>query len=604
MKRLRYYLLNMKGDNETYKEMYAGKMREPVPDGFIEHNQPVYWDEQISYTITKSNRIELSRPTVTVSIPVHMLGIKEYSDVAADFAFRRFIPYIDELNEAVYNRKRTDKENGRYYLYRPNNKVQKRNVSYFSQVTQKYYEYLGNTTIRTLDHVKEIKEYTCLNLVLQIQLPHKKHKKGITMLTKDLPDAVRRYVADFETEPLEKAIALSDLQKGIRKWLRQSEYCAFIANGSILPRENDGESPLADAVPFVSTKEDEVMVCGICGMGIRKGVSVITGGGYSGKSTLLDALSNGIYNHIGGDGRELVITDDTAMKISAEDGRSIRNENLMPFIQWIPGGHPENFSTDHASGSTSQAANVMEAVDYGCQLLLLDEDKSATNFMIRDAVMKRVIEREPIVPFVDRVAELYQRTGISTIAVIGGCSDFFSVADQIYILNDYKISHITREAKEMKGQYGMEVEPQIPASVWKNRRRLRTDSLTTYPDGNTTEYLAISDMGFICIADEKIDVRMLHNIASMEQLNSIVFLIRKLANQINTKIFSGKGRGEVSEYVDVKECIQMLLHELEQEGLESLHSAFFTECGRWMEMPRLYEVMAVINRMRMLMFEN
>lgn len=137
MKRLRYYLLNMKGDNETFKEMYAGKRREPIPDGFIEHNQPVYWDEQISYTITKSNWIELSRTTVTVSIPVHLLGIKEYSDVAADFAFRRFIPYIDEMNETVYNRKRTDKENGRYYLYRPNNKVQKRNVSYFSQVTQK-----------------------------------------------------------------------------------------------------------------------------------------------------------------------------------------------------------------------------------------------------------------------------------------------------------------------------------------------------------------------------------------------------------------------------------------------------------------------------------
>ena len=134
------------------------------------------------------------------------------------------------------------------------------------------------------------------------------------------------------------------------------------------------------AVPFLSTPEDAVEVAGIRGMAFRKGVTVITGGGYSGKSTLLDALSAGIYDHAEGDGRELVITDASAMKISAEDGRSIRHVNLSPFIKWIPGGDPADFSTEHASGSTSQAANIMEAVGWGVKLLMIDEDKSATKF--------------------------------------------------------------------------------------------------------------------------------------------------------------------------------------------------------------------------------
>ena len=169
--------------------------------------------------------------------------------------------------------------------------------------------------------------------------------------------------------------------------------------------------------------EDQVEIAGVRGMLFRRGVTVITGGGYSGKSTLLDALSAGIYNHVEGDGRELVLTDQSAMKISAEDGRSVRHVNLSPFIKWMPGGDPADFSTDHASGSTSQAANVMEAVGWGVKLLLIDEDKSATNFMIQDPVMRILVEKEPVTPFVDRVRELQERKGVSTILVIGGSSE-------------------------------------------------------------------------------------------------------------------------------------------------------------------------------------
>ena len=172
-----------------------------------------------------------------------------------------------------------------------------------------------------MDGERDVPAYLCVSLMLQVQLPLGKHKKAIQMLTRDLPEAVNCFVNEFDHQGLRLALALSEKQQAIRRWLRDSGYCAFVANGSILPREKGGDGPMAGAVSFCSVPQDEVEVEGVRGMAFRKGVTVITGGGYSGKSTLLDALSAGIYDHVRGDGRELVITDETAMKISAEDGR-------------------------------------------------------------------------------------------------------------------------------------------------------------------------------------------------------------------------------------------------------------------------------------------
>ena len=236
----------------------------------------------------------------------------------------------------------------------------------------------------------------CLCFTIQVQLPKRKLRKAIQMLCKDLPDATLRFINDFDFAGLNKALRLAEQQNSIRQWLKNSEYCAFIANGSILPRANGTELPLKNAIPFKSTPNDEIEIYGIKGMGFKKGVTVITGGGYSGKSTLLDAISAGIYNHCIGDGRELCITDETAMVIAAEDGRCVKNLNISPFIKWIPGGNTNNFSTEHASGSTSQASNIIEAIDMNVKLLLIDEDKSATNFMIRDEKMKELIAKEVV----------------------------------------------------------------------------------------------------------------------------------------------------------------------------------------------------------------
>lgn len=647
MKRLKYYLLNMKPTSETYEEMYEGRMYESFMDKDpIVHNHALYWDGEIGYEITKSNRLELSRPTVVVHIPLHLLKLEDTGTAALDYVFRSFLPYVRTLNELNDNRKRTARENGHYFIYEPNSKVLRRNVIAVNTVAQKYYKILkGNTVeaidglrdrgiastasraymmIAPIDGVGDIPAYRCVSLMLQVQLPVGKHKKAVQMLTHDLPEAVNCFVNEFDRVGLRRALALHEKQQAIRAWLRESDCCAFVANGSILPREKGGDAPMRDAVPFQAVPEDEVEVAGVKGMAFRKGVTVITGGGYSGKSTLLDALSAGIYDHIEGDGRELVLTDDSAMKISAEDGRSIRHVNLSPFIKWIPGGDPGDFSTDHASGSTSQAANIMEAIGWGVKLLMIDEDKSATNFMIQDAVMKTLIEKEPITPFVERVRELAERKEVSTILVIGGSSEYLQAADRIYMMKDYRIAQVTAQAKTLQRRYagwlpereGSEAdtvrmqpgEPQahsLAAADFTNSDEIDANLLSTRPKGSATEVLRVSDLGFLILGQERIDIRMLHDIASLPQLNAIAFLARRFINQQNPlerfQKFQAEGPdGKAApRWISREKEVERLLEEIAEAGLESAYSPFFTECVRWMDLPRKYEILAVLSRMRM-----
>lgn len=693
MKRLKYYLLSMKPTSETYEEMYEGKMYETFMDKDpIVHNHAMYWDGEIGYEITKSNRLELSKPTVTIHIPMKQLKLEETGVAGLDYIFRSFIPYIRNLNELNDNRKRTAREHGHYFIYEPNNKVLVRNVISTKMVPQKYYRLLNKNTIEPIDGLRdrglstyapgktcaiqpvdderEIPAYPCVSIMIQVQLPVGKHKKAAQMLTHDLPEAVNRFVEEFHGEGMRRAAALYEKQEAIRRWLKENDCCAFVADGSILPREKDGDSPLQGAVPFVSTPEDAVEAAGVRGMAFRKGVTVITGGGYSGKSTLLDALSAGVYNHVEGDGRELVITDESAMKISAEDGRCIRHVNLSPFIKWIPGGNPADFSTEHASGSTSQAANIMEAVNWGSRLLMIDEDKSATNFMIQDSVMKELIEKEPITPFVERVRELAREKNVSTILVIGGSSEYLHVADRIYMMRDYQITQVTETAKALQagyghihecgkvshsgklledGRYAEEVEhlearedaenvklleneknaegmehsenrKKPEPADFTNRDEIDANYLSICPEDSATEVLKVSELGFLMFGEEQIDIRMLHDIASLAQLSAIAFLVRRLIGQLNplgrfqrfTLPGTASGQG-ASEFADMqspgvkgvsprwicrKQEVERLLEEVEKEGLESVYSTFFTECGRWMDLPRKYEILAVLSRMR------
>ena len=194
----------------------------------------------------------------------------------------------------------------------------------------------------------------------------------------------------------------------------------------------------------------------ITGMGIPAGITLIVGGGYHGKSTLLNALELGIYNHIAGDGREYVITDITAQKLRSEDGRFIKDVDISLFINDLPNKKDTyRFSTEDASGSTSQAAGIVEGMEAGSRVFLLDEDTSATNFMVRDSFMQQVIsrEKEPITPFLERAEDLFEKAGISTILVAGSSGAFFHIADTVIQMDNYVPVDITRKVKALCASY-------------------------------------------------------------------------------------------------------------------------------------------------------
>ncbi len=591
MKRLKNKLLTMDPHTSTYKEMYEGEMTVSDPEnGSLElEYDPTYYDEDIGFRISYTHKLAQDRPTVTVSIPCAAHGIPLPSEktacAEADFFLRAFNKYINELNEELYNRSRPDNENGKYYLPDPGGEMLARNAAFFALCPQKDYENGPGSRVYIIQSQVERPPVVNLCFTLQVQLPQRKMRKTIQMLCKDLPGAVKRLVMNFDSERLAETIALAKKQTQIRTWLKSSNYCAFIANGSILPRAKDGDLPLENAVPFISAQEDEIEICGLKGMGFPKGVTVITGGGYSGKSTLLDALSAGIYDHVLGDGRELCITDQSAVTIAAEDGRSIKRVNISPFVKWLPSGNTCDFSTEHASGATSQAANIVEAVDFGAKLLLIDEDKSATNFMIRDRMMKELIQKEPITPFTDRVNELHVTHGVSTILVIGGSGEYLSVADNIYMMEDYRIRNVTEKSRGICSVYG--VTAQSPAAAnWNQERILCSDFFTSFPDEIGREKLEISDMGFVLIGDEQIDIRGLYNIVSSRQINALGFMLRFLEISNN------------DQRINLEEKINGLYTQIEEEGLDFLYSPFFTTCERFLDLPRKEELMALINRMR------
>ncbi|OCT13561.1 hypothetical protein A8709_18380 [Paenibacillus pectinilyticus] len=470
------------------------------------------------------------------------------------------------LNKLIYNRSRSDKENGTFYCFRPTNVVLQRNASFVEVISDTWY----------------------LCLMITVQLPYKNNDKAMRMLCKMLPKEVEELIADWDLNKLNAAYELVEKQDRIREWLKSNDYCAFIANGSILPRNKDNSGPLEGALPFTSPEDVEVEICGLRGMGIKKGVTVITGGGYSGKSTLLDALNSAIYNHTRGDGREFVITDQSAMEISAEEGRSIKNINITPFIKWIPNSSAEQFSTDYASGSTSQAANIMEAINMGCKLLLIDEDRSATNFMIQDIKMRALIKHEPITPFTERVRELYETANVSSVLVIGGSGEFLSVADQIILMDNFVPKNVTQEAKKLCEADNP--RERIPYTKWEIVTKIATDHFSSYPQGSGTEKLKISNMGYIMIGDEQVDIRGLYNITSPAQVAAIAFLIRKLAVSNQDRL------------IFLQETFEKALENMRREGVDIVFSSFFPGFDRWLELPRINEVLAVLNRMKHLDF--
>lgn len=407
-----------------------------------------------------------------------------------------------------------------------------------------------------------------------------------------LPECVEQslFYKNCDKKRVRSIIDLAEDQQYIRDELEKNDLIAFVANGAILPRESGvSDKPMKGAVRFQSPKEMEVTMKlphkgEISGMGIRRGITLIVGGGYHGKSTLLKALELGVYNHIQGDGREYVITKDDAMKIRAEDGRSIKKTDISMFINDLPNGKDtRGFYTEDASGSTSQAANVIESMEAGASVMLIDEDTSATNFMIRDELMQRVIHRdmEPITPFIDRILELYQVYGISTVIVAGSSGAYFHIADTIIRMDRYEPKEITKLAKETAKDFpamsGMENPAEKPVFI-----RCPRQGRGFKPN----DRIKMKTMGkeMVQLNRENIDLRYVEQLADTEQVSALGYCVRYAEKHL----FQGKDT--------IQNVVDKLEEKICREGLSSLCESNASVAN--LAMPRRQEIFACLNRYR------
>ncbi len=395
---------------------------------------------------------------------------------------------------------------------------------------------------------------------------------------------------------------------------------AFIANGSVLPRKSGvSDLPMKGSVPFQSPASMEISLHlphrgTIRGMGIQKGITLIVGGGYHGKSTLLEALQTGVYNHIAGDGREYVITDHTALKLRAEDGRCIKNVDISLFINDLPNKKDtKKFSTPDASGSTSQAANISEGIESGTKLLLIDEDTSATNFMVRDDFMQQVISRdkEPIIPFLERARSLYEEADLSTVLVAGSSGAFFFIADKIIQMDCYRPVDITDHVKSMCREHHAPRTKAENFSIPDFSRIIGSSFVRNSNEPNKQEHSApervkaerygrdfrgrsrdsgresikIKTFGkdSFSINKETVDLRYVEQLMDSEQTAALSHLLRYALEHVLD------GRRTLRETVDILE------QTLEQKGWTPFCPSY-VPCG--LAKPRRQEIFACLNRFR------
>ena len=416
-------------------------------------------------------------------------------------------------------------------------------------------------------------------------------RRAARLLTEELPrlaEAALRH-RSLDAPALRAHVALHRDQEALRDQLAGRGLVAFVGDGAILPRRSgDSDLPLLDGpVPFESPESMRVTVelpsgRQVSGMGIPDGVTVIVGGGYHGKSTLLRAIERGIHPHVAGDGREWVITRADAASIRAEDGRSVTGVDISPFISGLPSGtDTRSFSTANASGSTSQAASLVEAVDAGASALLIDEDTSATNFMIRDERMRALIpaEREPITPFVDRISPLLTERGVSTVLVAGGSGAFFDVADHVIALDSYLPRDVTAEARALA-----EVHPPSPATVFAPPRARIPAPGCLRPTGKRKP-AAARGRDTIRLGREHLDLSAVSQLLDAAQTQAVAHALDRLADQ-----------AEQAEPLPVEDAIRALFERIDAGGLETLspHRGHPGHLAR----PRPLEVHAAVNRWR------
>lgn len=432
-------------------------------------------------------------------------------------------------------------------------------------------------------------------------------RQAVAIVCDELPQLAQRGLLwpNLPQQTGREFVECVENQEHMRSQLDACGLVAFVSDGAILPR-NSGASdmplPTAEAVPFQAPAALRVSLnvpnplphssaTSISGLGIPRGVTLIVGGGYHGKSTLLHALERGVYPHIPGDGREYVVTNHHAVKIRAEDGRRVEQVDINAFISNLPYGRSTSaFASKDASGSTSQAANIVEALEIGAQVLLLDEDTSATNFMVRDARMQALVasEHEPITPFLDRVRELFETFGVSTVLVMGGSGDYFDMADTVLMLRDYLPQDVTQEARQVATSYPTRRQIEVPLPLTHIAQRVPLAESFDASRGKRDLKIDAREQDMLLFGSDPIELRSVEQLVDLSKTRAIGYAIYRASQQ----------------YMDGNTTLREVLAALEaffeeENGLDRLdpfrrgeqHPGNFAR-------PRIYEIAAAINRLR------
>lgn len=510
-----------------------------------------------------------------------------------------------------------------------------------------------------------------LRACLQVRLPGEGRKiqaeAAAEILTMVLPDLVSAglYYNKKDEAALNAHYQVLDDRKAILAELALRNLAAFVPDGAVLPRASGiSEEPLAGAIPFVSPAEMAVTLNingkEVRGMGIPKGITVITGGAFHGKSTLLQALTRAVYPHIPGDGREGIVIDESALRVGVEDGRSVRGTDLSFFVRDLPGGiSTKEFSTASASGSTSQAANLLEAMEAGASTFLIDEDSSAVNFLIRDARVRKLLgdDREPLIPLTDRIREIcygragencaenknetvgggctesencaasvlgHQESGISChqessalrhpepqakdpvascsfILVAGACGDYLDLADNIIIMANYRAECARIAGQRKSDAHVLNQAKQVPAAVLKKRSfadyvRPLLPSVKPLSAVERQVKVKLSGDYLVQIGFLVSDSSRLVTLAGKQQRFGAGFI---LLNLLQNVVSNGGDAGEVSKNAVLSEDT---ICDAIQKLCEKIQNVGFRNLpqgmSREMSLPRVVDIACVLFRLR------
>jgi len=415
------------------------------------------------------------------------------------------------------------------------------------------------------------------------------------LLGSDLP-AVVRHALLAQAVDLAAARRYADTAEDaafLRSRLEALGLVAFVADGSLLPRRSGvDDRPLEEGARFRSPPSLRVEIAlphagRVQGMGIPQGVTLIVGGGFHGKSTLLNALALGVYDHKPGDGRERVVSHPATVKIRAEDGRSVEGVDISAFIDHLPQGRSTRaFRTANASGSTSQAANIMEALALGARVLLIDEDTAATNFMIRDRRMQALVPKalEPITPFVDRVRQLYAEQGVSTVLVVGGSGDYLDVADTVIAMEAYQPRDVTQRAREVAARYpsGRESEAEGPLAIVP---RVPCPESIRLEKGRKAVAVKGRGLEALVLGRNEIDLRALEQLVHPSQVRTIGWFLAY-----------ARTRGYLDGRRTLREALERVMDDVHAHGWEVLSP--YAEPAGDLAAVRVLEVGAALNRLR------